>query len=390
MKKKVCFLVGVLRDGGAQRSAANISLLLQDRYDISFVTFSSDKAAYEYGGKLYDLHLPRKWGKVQTIVNDFRRIHALKRLKKEIRPDVTISSLDDSNIANAFTHSGDTRVMWLHTDLTARNAGRFSTVRSRIAYKRADKVIAVSQLAGEDIVRLGWTEREKVVSISNMVDGGKLLDSPDPHLPRPAGFPLVTSMGSLSAQKSMWNLIRAFTQVLEVYPTAHLMIFGGGRQEKYLKLINELGIGDHVTLEGYVLNPHHLMKQADMFILPSRFEGMPNAIIEAMALGLPVISTDSQSGPREILAPDTDILSGKRITDIEYAEYGILIPVPKGEFLEADVGITDEEKVMAEAVIRLAGSEEMRDHYRQKSVIRSKEYSPENVRKKWTDFLDSI
>jgi glycosyltransferase involved in cell wall biosynthesis len=113
--------------------------------------------------------------------------------------------------------------------------------------------------------------------------------------------PVILGVGRLSAAKDFGTLIRAFALVRRVRP-ARLMILGEGRELRQLEALTAaLGIGEHVTLPGFVDNPYKFMKRASVFVLSSRWEGLSGVLIEAMALGTPVISTNCPSGPDEIL-----------------------------------------------------------------------------------------
>ncbi len=131
-------------------------------------------------------------------------------------------------------------------------------------------------------------------------------------------IPLLLGVGKLEAQKDFPNLIRAFAKVRQVRP-ARLVILGWGPDRPQLEaLVNDLGLEADVDLPGYVQNPYAYMSRASAFILSSAWEGLPTVLIEAMALGIPVVSTDCESGPSEILA------DGK---------YGYLTPVGDSEAL---------------------------------------------------------
>lgn len=113
----------------------------------------------------------------------------------------------------------------------------------------------------------------------------------------------LVAVGRLEAQKNYDLLIRSFAQVYKKHPEYYLCIFGqGSENEKLQKLTKELQVEANVTFEGFCLNVHERIKHSDIFVMSSDFEGMPNALMEAMAMGFPVVSSDCPSGgPRELI-----------------------------------------------------------------------------------------
>jgi glycosyltransferase involved in cell wall biosynthesis len=117
----------------------------------------------------------------------------------------------------------------------------------------------------------------------------------------PGSPPVILGVGRLEKQKDFSTLIRAFAQVQQQRP-ARLMILGEGTERPYLEaLVQELGLAEDVALLSFVSNPYAYMVRAAVFVLSSLFEGLPTVLIEAMAVGTPVVSTDCKSGPAEIL-----------------------------------------------------------------------------------------
>jgi glycosyltransferase involved in cell wall biosynthesis len=129
---------------------------------------------------------------------------------------------------------------------------------------------------------------------------------------QPGEPPVLLALGRLTEQKDFSTLLRAFA-LLRGSSDARLMIIGDGPQRKDLEtLANQLDIASHVQMPGFMPNPYPYLKRAAMLVLSSRWEGMPSVILEALALGVPIVSTDCQSGPSEIL------MSGR---------FGTLVPV---------------------------------------------------------------
>jgi glycosyltransferase involved in cell wall biosynthesis len=172
-------------------------------------------------------------------------------------------------------------------------------------YPWADAVIAVSDGVADHIARLTGMPRERITTIYNPVVTTELLEKArkpvDHPWLAPGQPPVVLGVGKLKIQKSFRTLIRAFARVRAARP-ARLVILGEGARRRALEaLVDELGLREDVALPGYVANPWAWMARAAVFALSSRWEGLPGALIEAMACGCPVVSTDCPSGPAEIL-----------------------------------------------------------------------------------------
>lgn len=177
---------------------------------------------------------------------------------------------------------------------------------TRLLYRKGDGFIAVSGAIADDLTEMG-IDRAKIFTIPNGVDlSATTLRSQEPVDDKwlvPGAPPVVMGMGRLTEQKGFDVLLKAMAQVHAVRPDARLMILGEGELRDDLKrLANELGIADIVRMPGFLANPHAYLAQARLFVLPSRWEGSPNALLEALACGCSVVSADCPSGPREILS----------------------------------------------------------------------------------------
>ncbi|MEN3001831.1 MAG: glycosyltransferase [Armatimonadota bacterium] len=154
-----------------------------------------------------------------------------------------------------------------------------------------------------------------------------------------SSMPIVLSVGRLSPQKDFATLIRAIAQVNRHMP-CRLIILGKGEQRAELeRLVEQLGLQQRVWMPGFDPNPYRYMARATLFVLPSRWEGSPNALVEALACGIPVIATDSPGGAREIL---------------EDGRWGILTPVGNPEALAEAILQTLQRPVDREALRRRA------------------------------------
>ncbi len=178
----------------------------------------------------------------------------------------------------------------------------------RMFYPRADRIIAVSQGVAHDIRSITGLSDQKVIAVPNPViharmyklsqekTGHAWLDSPD--------LPVILAMGRLTRQKDFHTLIRSFA-LLQEQLSSRLIIVGRGRDEASLKrLAQDLNVKERISFAGWTSNPYAFMSKASLFVLSSRWEGSPNVLTEAMALGTPCVATDCPSGPSELLTGD--------------------------------------------------------------------------------------
>ncbi|MGB5833872.1 MAG: glycosyltransferase, partial [Thiohalocapsa sp.] len=205
-------------------------------------------------------------------------------------------------------------VLRLGTNLSAAMADRSAFSRwmryapIRRLYPAIDQIVAVSSGVAEDTVSIAGYPRARISVIRNPVITPELLRDaalPCPHPwlseERDRQIPVIVGAGRLQRQKDFPTLLRAFALLKRTRP-CRLMLLGDGRSRSALDaLIARLGIGPDVDLPGFQQNLYPFLAKADLFALSSAWEGSPNVLTEAMALGTPVVATDCPSGPREIL-----------------------------------------------------------------------------------------
>ncbi len=266
----------------------------------------------------------------------------LARYLRRRRPDVLVTALDHANIvavcARSLAHVQTAVVVTHHlavadvaTSSSPRKARLWSGLRARF-YPWADAIVAVSRDAATDLARDLDLPRERVDVILNPVITTDLVVRgavPIEHPWLAAGMPpVLMGIGRLERQKDFPTLIRAFALLRQERP-ARLMILGEGTGRDELEaLVRELGVTGDVAMPGFVNNPYAYLKRAATFVLSSIYEGLPTVLIEALALGTPVVSTDCKSGPREIL---------------EDGQLGRLVPIRDPEALAAAIAATLDE-----------------------------------------------
>ncbi len=193
---------------------------------------------------------------------------------------------------------------------------RLTPLKARLFYPWADEIVAVSHGVADDLAKIIRVPRQQIRVIYNPVippDIWQKSQSPVTH-PwfNPGEPPIILGVGRLTQQKDFPTLIRAFAQVRKVRPS-RLMILGVGSERSNLDaLIQQLGLENDAVILGFQENPYAYMARCAVFALSSAWEGFGNVIVEALAVGIPVVACDCPSGPAEILA------GGK---------YGALVPV---------------------------------------------------------------
>lgn len=210
----------------------------------------------------------------------------------------------------------------LGTNLSAALDGKTGATRwlrtapMRLFYRPVEHIVAVSQGVLDDTRTLSGLPAARLSVIRNPVVTprlARLAAEPAPHpWAETADPPLILGAGRLTEQKDFPTLLRAFATLRAQRP-ARLAILGEGRgRAALMALAQDLGIADDLLLPGFAPNPYAWMTRARLFVLSSAWEGSPNVLTEALALGVPAVATDCPSGPRELLAD---------------GRYGALVPV---------------------------------------------------------------
>lgn len=250
----------------------------------------------------------------------------LARYLRERRPAVLLTAKDRAGRAAVIARmlaGTDTRIlMRLGTTLSTAMAERSRVERwvryapIRLLYPRIDRIIAVSQGVAEDTARVARMPRSRITVIRNPVitpelHAGAAAACPHPWL-APGAPPVVLAAGRLQRQKDFPTLIRALARVRAVSDCRLIILGEGASRSKLETLISECDLDGVVALPGFQSNPYAFLARADLFVLSSAWEGSPNVLTEAMALGIAVVATDCPSGPAEIL---------------DGGRYGPLVPV---------------------------------------------------------------
>jgi glycosyltransferase involved in cell wall biosynthesis len=300
-------VVHALHGGGAERVAAAMADQWAGRGDrvtvVTLDTVSSDVFTVDPRVRRIGLGLMRKsrhaW---QAIRHNVTRIRALRHVLRESVPQCVVSVTDRMNVLTllACRGLGAPVVIAEHSDPRHQRMGTAWELLRKRSYPHCAAAVVLTQPVAETMKCL--VKGKPVFVIPN---GVRVPDATD-SVPEQAG-PTILAMGRLSPEKGFDLLVQAFAQLAGRHTDWTLAIAGEGPRRSMLEQqIAQLGLSDRVRLLGWVSQPYRLMRQARLFVLSSRYEGFPVALLEAMACGLPAVSFDCDSGPREIIRHELD------------------------------------------------------------------------------------
>lgn len=359
--KRLLLIVPSLHQGGAEKVCAATAVALKPYFDVRIAIFDSQNMDFDVEGiPVTDLGLPSRPGKIAKVLNVFRRGYRLKKLKKKERIDIAYSFGPTANLANVFAgrlFSRKGAKCWLgvmsYMDMDSSWLGLFC--------KKADRLLCCSEvLRGMIEKKYACRHAYTLTGFFDIPQIRARADEEEAALPWQDGR-IIVSMGREDVVKGFWHLLKIFALVHRELSDTKLLIIGKGEFTEYRKLASDLGVADAVHFAGLQRNPYPYLKRGTLYLLTSYWEGFPNALVEAMSLGLPAVATDCMTGPAEIF-------DGK---------YGVLVP-NMGKDPDMDAShIEEAEKSTAARVVSLLENEEEMARYGRLSVERAGVFSKE-------------
>lgn len=304
MKKKILLVLPSLRGGGAERVMVTLLKHLdRERFELHLALVSKEGPYLKEVPPDVTVHdLNRK--RVRHMFLPFIK------LVWNVRPDTILSTLGHLNmalIALKPLFPGKVKLLVREASIVSSNISRRLAMWRflyRIMYKRANMIICQSIAMMEDLRDHFAVPVSKMIQIYNPVDIGGIGQKAE-HSANPFGDmpgPHLVAVGRLSPEKGFERLIEAFPKLVEMRPEARLWLVGTGASEPQLMhLRDRLGLSDRIMFAGFQDNPYAWLKHADLFVLSSYYEGLPNALLEAIALGCPVLTLEHPGGTKEIM-----------------------------------------------------------------------------------------
>ena len=400
-------LITNLTFGGAQRVFYDHSQLLARAHDITEITFNfADGHAFATGNEILSLDVPGGGGPLAKLAHFVQRVRRLAAIKRSRRPALTISHLEGADYINVLSRGPGKTLLVVHGSKLhdAKLSGPSGWLRRRVLipyfYNRADAIVTVSREIGVELATMGVREL-LIHPIHNFFDPAAIRARSLEPLSADEqaifdGPPVLVTSGRLTLQKNQAAMIALFAQLLKRRPARLLLIGDGELRQPLIDQAKALGlrVGDgpsgdaDVFFLGFQDNPFRLQRHADLFLLTSGWEGFPMVLGEAMACGLPIVSADCPTGPREFLAPDTigpDAIKQavRPLRVAEAGDYGMLMPIPAvGDQASIDPWVETLDQLLGDSaeLKRLAAT----------SLARAEDFSRDTIGPQWLALIDEL
>jgi glycosyltransferase involved in cell wall biosynthesis len=368
---RICLVISSLSAGGAERVLSVMASYWAGKGDgVTLMTLdsvASDFYVVDPRVTRVGLDLMRPSPHLLAgVLNNMRRLWVLRQAIRDVEPDVLISFMAETNVLVLLASRGlePSVIVSERVDPSRHSIGTVWSWLRRWLYHRADRVVVQSEQVRDwfsaSVGRDQLTIIPNPVNVTHEFDVGRALVDVTGHQPNQ---PTVIGMGRLTNQKGFDLLLQAFAAAVRELPEWQLILLGDGEERAALEgLAERLGLKGKVFLPGCVQNPQALLRQADLFVLSSRYEGFPNVLLEAMACALPAISFDCRSGPGEIIRDGVD---------------GLLVPA-------------EDVAALASTMTRLMGDPEQRARLAAQAVRVTDRFGMERVMALWDEVIKAV
>jgi glycosyltransferase involved in cell wall biosynthesis len=401
---KILFIISSLAQGGEQKAGMLLTNYLRRFYDVNVVCFEEKNSKdFNYESPINRISIPRSSTLIGKIIVIIKRIYFLKKIKYNYKPDISIAFSEIPILINLLTYSNEKKISSIRQSLDNKNIKAIVKFFYRFIFKYSDFIVPVNDEINVEIEKK-FKFRNRLYSY-NGIDFDKIQFDRKHELNESLvsffANDVIGFLGRFDIQKCNLDAIKVFCLLKAEFPNAKLALIGGIDKSnklnteiydyciKFLRSKNlnvgfysdnghivDFGLCD-VIVFGHQQNPHQFLSKCKVFYLTSAWEGFPNSLLEAMACGLPIVSSDCPTGPREILV-DKD--SGE--------QFGFLLPPFRVDFLYNDT-YNETHYVWKEYLSNIIGDSKLAHLYIEKSLKRAKMFDLENVLRKWKQIIES-
>ena len=355
---KIMFYISSLEKGGAERVLSVICNRLLEKHKIVILVNSKSNIAYPFDKKIKIIELDKKRNK-NPLFRNLKRVKEVEKQIEENRPDAIISFLPMPSFISLLANR-KTKVPCIvadRNDPKQEYKSKISNFLMKWLYPKADGFVFQTK---EQQQYFNQEIQKKSTIIFNPIKEEFLIENINAEVKEN----VIISVGRLVEQKNQKILINAFSKLIKTHPNYILKIFGEGKLRTNLqKQIDELGLQNKAFLCGVSNNIKKELEKAKVFVLPSNYEGMPNVLIEAMAVGLPVISTDCPcGGPKEL---------------IDNRKNGILIPV-------------NAEQVLTDKLEEVIGNNQLSQEIGNNAKKVKEILHPNHIIRQWEEYITEV
>lgn len=352
--------MGSLTKGGAERVVTNLAEYFCSKgYTVFVITKLKAKEEYTLSEGITriiaDIKKEEEKGRIRNL---YLRIRKLRRIIKEVNPEVVVSFIGKNNLMSiaATRGTGIPVVVSVRSNPEREIGSGWKKILYFLMFQLAEGVVLQTNQAKDFFPK---SIQSKAIVLQNSINPEfiRMVYAGEKNKE-------IVSVGRIDKNKNQRMLIEAFTPIASDFPEWKIVLYGDGVERESLeRRVRELQLTDRIVFRGVQDNIAEKIEKASIFALTSKQEGMPNALIEAMVLGLAVVSTDCPcGGPRDL------IVSG---------ENGILIPV-------------DDVDALTKALTEIISDVEMRDRYAKNAMQIKEKVLPDRINKEWEDYLEGV
>jgi glycosyltransferase involved in cell wall biosynthesis len=395
---KILFLIPSLGGGGQEKAGMLLCNYLVQYHEVTAVCFEPARSGeYAYNCPIIRIPIATSQGMGGKLIAAIQRVRAMKKLKKQMRPDVAIAFGNTAIILNVLSSAGEKKIASVRQSFTVLMKQKSFAARTHRwfyvwALRKSDLVVPVSKQIN--------TELEKYYRISNdlFINNGF-----EPAAITSAAAEQVSFMngtkqwlihsGRFDPSKGHWHLVRIFGRLKKQLPGCGLLLLGSrdtssaaGKdiedyckkylQEQNLRWVNEEDENVDVVFLGHQSNPYKYLQRATLFVFPSLWEGFPNALLEAMACGLPVVAANCATGPSDLLTEAGE-------------QFGVLLPAFEDEFYSNEDNSALEQQ-WADALLELLNNNNQLVDLGSLASTRAQQYHSDRIGYQWKQLIEKL